>query len=123
MARSLRIEYPGAFYHVFSRGVAKQAIYHTHDDRTKFLEFLEQTVDRHNWILHAYCLMHNHFHLLVETPDPNLSAGMHLLNGKYAQWHNYDHDRVGHLFQGRYGCTLIEKEEYFLKRILKRWKR
>lgn len=115
MTRSLRIEYPGAFYHVFSRGVAKQIIYQSDEDRIKFLDFLKITVKRHNWILHAYCLMDNHFHLLVETPDPSLSAGMHLLNGLYAQWYNIEHDRVGHLFQGRYGHTLIEKEEYFLE--------
>jgi len=115
MARSLRIEYPGAFYHVFSRGVAKQVIFKTDEDRARFLHYLDLTIQRHNWVLHAYCLMDNHFHLLVETPDPNLSKGMHLLNGRYAQWFNYINDRVGHVFQGRYGCGLIQKEEYFLK--------
>lgn len=79
-----------------------------------FLDILEKVVQRHRWVIHAYCLMGNHYHLLVETPDPNLSRGMQLLNGLYAQRHNLEHGRVGHLFQGRYGYTLIDKEEYFL---------
>ncbi len=114
MARSLRIEFPGALYHVFSRGVAKQPIFNSDDDRATFLKILEKVVERHNWLIHAYCLMGNHYHLLVETPDPNLSQGMHLLNGLYAQTHNRKHERVGHLFQGRYKYTLVDKEEYFL---------
>ena len=115
MTRSLRIEFPGALYHVFSRGNAKQSIFQSDEDRKRFLAILGAVVDRHNWIIHAYCLMGNHFHLLVETPDPNLSEGMHLLNGVYAQTYNQEHDRVGHLFQGRYGATLIDREEYFLQ--------
>jgi putative transposase len=114
MARALRIEYPGAFHHVYSRGVAKQTIFQSDEDRERFLVILGSVVDRYNWVLHAYCLMGNHFHLLVETPDPNLSAGMRLLNGVYAQWYNDEHERVGHLFQGRFGSTLIECEEYLL---------
>ncbi|MBC7231270.1 MAG: transposase [Actinobacteria bacterium] len=114
MARQLRIEFPGALYHVFSRGVAKQPIFESDEDRARFLDILGKVVERHNWIIHAYCLMGNHYHLLVETPDPNLSRGMQLLNGVYAQRHNAEHGRVGHLFQGRYGNTLVDKEEYFL---------
>jgi putative transposase len=113
MARPLRIEYPGAFYHVTCRGNAKQAIFQSDDDMQLFLATLSRVVKRHNWILHAYCLMHNHFHLLIETPDGNLSRGMHNLNCQYCQVYNSRHDRVGHLFQGRYRATIIDREEYF----------
>ncbi|NPV60805.1 MAG: addiction module toxin RelE [Actinobacteria bacterium] len=115
MARALRIEFPGALHHAYARGVAKQAIYQSDEDRTTFLAILGTTVERYNWVLHAYCLMGNHYHLLVETPDANLSAGMHYLNGVYAMRYNRAHERVGHLFQGCYGATLVDREEYFLQ--------
>lgn len=115
MARALRIEFPGALHHAYARGVAKQAIYQTDQDRVAFLAILGTTVERHNWLIHAYCLMGNHYHLLVETPDANLSAGMHYLNGVYAMRYNSAHERVGHLFQGRYRATLVDREEYFLQ--------
>ena len=73
MARPMRIEYPGAVYHVTGRGNALQDVYLTPDDRSSFLEILQQVNRRYNWICHAYCLMDNHYHLLIETPDGNLS--------------------------------------------------
>ncbi len=112
MARQLRIEFPGALYHVFARGNAKQDIFLDADDRTLFLKSLEFCVMTHNLICHAYCLMDNHYHLLLETPDGNLSQGMRDLNGNYAQSFNSRHDRVGHLFQGRYKAIVVEKEVY-----------
>ncbi|RLE32512.1 addiction module toxin RelE, partial [Candidatus Acetothermia bacterium] len=83
MARPLRIEYPGAVYHITTRGNAYQDVFLDDTDREEFLEILEQTVDRFNWLCHAYCLMTNHYHLLIETVDPTLSRGMRQLNGVY----------------------------------------
>lgn len=114
MTRSICIEYPDALYHVVSRGVAKRDIYCCDEDRRMFLRILKRAVRAHNLVIHAYCLMGNHYHLLVQTPDANLSRGMHAINGDYAQTHNRIHERAGHLFQGRYSRTLIEKEGYLL---------
>ncbi len=115
MARPLRIEYPGALYHITARGNRKADIYLRSSDRYKFLEILEKTVGRYNWICHGYCLMNNHYHLLIETPDANLSKGMRQLNGIYTQYFNRVHDSVGHLFQGRFKSILVEKESYLLE--------
>ncbi len=115
MARPLRIEYPGAVYHITSRGNAYQDIFLDDADREKFLELLNQTVERFNWLCHAYCLMSNHYHLLIETIDPTLSRGMRQLNGVYTQAFNRRHNRVGHVFQGRYKAILVEKEAYLLE--------
>ncbi len=115
MARPLRIEYPGALYHVTARGNARQAIYKDDADRRAFLNVLEAVVERFNWLCHAYCLMGNHYHLLIETPDGNLSKGMRELNGRYTQAFNRRHRRVGHLFQGRFKAILIEREGYLLE--------
>ncbi|HDP69852.1 MAG TPA: addiction module toxin RelE [Actinobacteria bacterium] len=115
MTRPLRIEFEGALYHITSRGNAKEAIFFTEKDFADFLEVLVQVVKRYNWLLHAYCLMNNHYHLLVETPEGNLSRGMRQLNGVYTQRFNRRHKRVGHLFQGRYKAFLIEKESYLLE--------
>lgn len=114
MARPLRIEYEGALYHVFSRGNARADIYLNDLDRLRFIELLGMVCDRFNWLCHAYCLMGNHYHLLIETPEPNLSRGMRHLNGVYTQSFNRHHRRVGHLFQGRYKSVLVEKNEYLL---------
>jgi len=81
MARPLRIEYPGAFYHVTSRGNARNNIYENDQDRKAFLNLLSEIVKKCNWHCHAYCLMDNHYHLLIETPDANLSYSMRQLNG------------------------------------------
>ncbi len=115
MARPLRIEYPGAVYHITTRGNAYQDIFLDAVDREKFLEILAQTIERFNWGCHAYCLMTNHYHLLIETIDPTLSRGMRQLNGVYTQAFNRRHDRVGHVFQVRYKAILVEKEAYLLE--------
>ncbi|MCL0076475.1 transposase [Dehalococcoidia bacterium] len=115
MTRSLRIEYPGAVYHVTSRGNNRQDIFLDDDDRIVFLEIVHQICDRFNWLCHAYCQMTNHYHLLVETIDPTLSRGMRQLNGVYTQTFNRHHDRVGHLFQGRFKAILVEKDAYLLE--------
>jgi REP element-mobilizing transposase RayT len=115
MARQLRIEYPGAVYHVTSRGNAKKKIFRDEADRDKFLEALSIVVTRFNWLCHAYCLMDNHYHLLIETPDANLSRGMRQLNGIYTQSYNRRHKKTGHIFQGRYKAVLVEKESYLLE--------
>jgi len=115
MARPLRIEYEGAVYHVTSRGNAGAEIFLEDVDRMRFLEVLASTVERFGWICHAYCLMTNHYHLLVETPEPNLSRGMQHLNGVYTQWFNRQHSRFGHLVQGRFKSIVVEKESYLLE--------
>ncbi|MDQ6955392.1 MAG: transposase [Mariprofundaceae bacterium] len=115
MARPLRIEYEGAVYHVTSRGNALSDIYLSDDDRELFLEVLEHVVERFSWVCHAYCLMNNHYHLMVETPQANLSRGMRQLNGMYTQRFNREHDRVGHVFQGRFKSIVVDKDAYLLE--------
>jgi len=115
MARPLRIEYPDAVYHVTSRGNARSDIFHSDQDREEFLLILDSVIKRFNWLCHAYCLMDNHYHLLIETPDGNLSLGMRQLNGIYTQKYNYLHGKTGHVFQGRYKAILVDKESYLLE--------
>ena len=115
MARPLRVEFSGAIYHLTSRGNARQKVFFTDADRELFLDTLSQVVSRYGWICYAYCLMANHYHLLVETPKANLSLGMRQLNGMYTQSFNRRHNRVGHLFQGRFKAILVEKESYLLE--------
>jgi len=115
MARPLRIEFEGAHYHITSRGNARQDIFLNKVDRQHFLEYLVRCLDRYQWRCHAYCLMDNHYHLLIETLLPNLSKGVRYLNGSYTQSHNRRHKRVGHLFQGRYKAILVQKEGYLLE--------
>ena len=115
MTRPLRIEYPGAVYHITSRGNARQAIYVDDEDREKFLSILSLVTERFHWLCRSYCLMDNHYHLLVETPIPNLSAGMRQLNGIYTQAFNRRHQRVGHLFQGRFKAIVVEKQAHLLE--------
>ena len=114
MARPLRIEYPGAVYHITSRGNARGMIFDDDHDRERFLKVFGTVVKNHRWLCHAYCLMGNHYHLLIETSEANLSHGMRQLNGIYTQAFNRRHDRSGHLFQGRYKAILVEKERYLL---------
>ena len=115
MARPLRIEFSGALYHITSRGNARQRIYSDDSDRANFLEYLSHCCQRHDWLCHSYCLMTNHYHLLIETNNSTLSRGMKYLNGSYTQSYNRRHARVGHLFQGRYKAILVEKDAYLLE--------
>ncbi len=117
MARPLRLEFAGALYHITARGNERRAIFlgNADDDRVAFLDTLGRTCERFNWICHAYCLMTNHYYLLIETPDANLSTGMRQLNGVYTQYVNRTHGRVGHLFQGRFKGILVEKDSYLLE--------
>lgn len=115
MARPLRIEFAGALYHVTARGNERRDIFFSDDDRSRFLGTLSEVCSRFNWRCHAYCQMTNHYHLLVETADANLSRGMRQLNGVYTQSVNRSRRRVGHLFQGRFTGILVEKETYLLE--------
>ena len=115
MARPLRIEYAGALYHVTARGNTKNAIYLSDEDRVKFLSLLSNTCNRHHWHCHAYCLMSNHYHLLIETREATLSRGMKYLNGTYTQSFNRHNNKVGHVLQGRYKAILVQKESYLLE--------
>ncbi len=114
MTRPLRITYPGATYHAVSRGNARQTIFLDTTDRHSFLRILSSLSETHNWILHAYCLMGNHYHLLMETPEGNLSDGMRQLNSMYTQYFHRRHGTVGHVLQGRFKAHLIEQETYLL---------
>ena len=115
MARPLRLEYPGAIHHVTSRGNAQAAIFLDDEDRESFLAVLAECIARFGWLCHAYCLMDNHYHLIVETPHANLSAGMRQLNGVYTQRFNRRHGRAGHVFQGRFKAILVERDSYLLE--------
>jgi REP element-mobilizing transposase RayT len=115
MARPLRIEFPGAVYYVTSRGNERSLVFRDETDRLAFLDILGRTVDRWSWIVHAYCLMNDHYHLVIETPEPNLSRGMRQLNGEYTQAFNRRHRRAGHLFQGRFKGILVEKKNHLLE--------
>ncbi len=115
MARPLRLEFPGALYHVTSRGDRQESTYEDDSDRDRFLSLLDDVSSRFNWLCPAYCLMDNHYHLLIETPEANLSKGMRQLNGVYTQRFNRAHSRSGHVFQGRYKAILVEKDSYLLE--------
>lgn len=115
MARPLRIEYAGALYHVTSRGDRREDIYHNSEDREIWLGIFAQACSRFNWRCHAWCLMDNHYHILIETIEGNLSQGMRQLNGVYTQKSNRQHHRIGHVFQGRYKAILIQKDDYLLE--------
>lgn len=115
MARPLRIEYDGALYHVTSRGNERKPIFKDNKDRELLLHTLAKVTERFHWLCYAYCLMDNHYHLVVETPDGNLSKGMRQLNGVYTQAFNRRHHRVGHLFQGRFKGILVQKDSHLLE--------
>lgn len=114
MARPLRLEFPGALYHVTSRGNARDDIYLSDEDRVAWLATLGQVCARFNWVCHAYCQMTDHYHIVIETPDANLSQGMRQLNGVYTQLFNRTHRRAGPIFQGRFKAILVDKENYLL---------
>ncbi|MCK5306145.1 MAG: transposase [Candidatus Omnitrophica bacterium] len=113
MARPLRIEYDGAVYHITARGNERRPIFKDNEDRFLFFNIMNQVKKKYNWLCHTYCLMNNHYHLLIETPDGNLSHGMRQLNGVYTQVFNKKHKRVGHVFQGRYKAILIQTKQSF----------
>jgi putative transposase len=115
MARPLRIEFAGALYHLTSRGDRREDIYVGDADREAFLAVLADACERFGWGCHAYCLMSNHYHLLVETREASLGRGMRHLNGVYTQLFNRRHGRVGHVFQGRYKAILVQKDTYLLE--------
>src|ERR1035437_3085187 len=115
MSRPQRIGYSGALYHLTLRGSARGEIFLDDTDREIFLNVLGAVVERFGWRIHAYCLMGNHYHLLAETPQPNLSHGMRWLNGVYTQRFNRRHERVGHVFQGRFKSILVERDSYLLE--------
>ena len=115
MARPLRLEFAGAVYHVTARGDRQEPIFEDDDDRVAFLELLAKEVRQQGWLVYAFCLMGNHYHLLLETPEPNLVRGMRRLNGVYTQAFNHRHDRAGHVLQGRYKAILVDKDSYLLE--------
>src|SRR3954463_13053350 len=115
MARPLRLEFPGACYHVTARGDRQEPIFESEDDYLAFIDLLAKEVRQQNWLLYGFCLMGNHYHLLLETPEPNLVKGMRRLNGVYRQTFNRRHERVGHVLQGRYKSILVDKDSYLLE--------
>jgi len=115
MARPLRLELAGGLYHITSRGDRREVIYDDDEDREKWLEILDNVCRRFNWHCHAYCQMDNHYHIIMETAEANLSQGMRQLNGIYTQYYNKQHGRVGHVFQGRYKGILVERDAYLLE--------
>ena len=115
MARPLRLELSGGVYHVTSRGDRREDIYLSDADRGMWLGVFAEVCERFNWVCHAWCLMSNHYHILVETPEANLAQGMRQLNGVYTQRFNRSHDRVGHVFQGRYKAIMVERDSYLLE--------
>jgi len=115
MARPLRIEFAGAVYHVTSRGDRREAIVEDDEDRRKFVKLLGDVTEQMGWHCYVWCLMDNHYHFVLETPEANLSQGMRQLNGVFTQMSNRKHGRSGHLFQGRYKAILVDRESYLLE--------
>ena len=115
MSRPLRVQYPGAFYHVACRGNERKSIFVSNEDRVQFLELLKASLKTYHVVLYAYMLMNNHFHLLVQTTKANLSEFMRHFNICYTGWFNYRHNRCGHLYQGRYKAFLIDADSYLLE--------
>jgi len=123
MARQLRIEFLCAFYHVTAKGNERKAVFKSIQDRENFYTYIESASPRYGAVIHAYCLMDNHYHLLIETPLGNLSKIMQHINGAYTTYFNIKRQRSGHLFQGRYKSILVEIDEYAkeLSRFNKQW--
>lgn len=115
MARPLRVEFEGAAYHVTARGNERRKIFNSKRDYDKFLEYVSDAVEKYRFLLHAYVLMGNHYHLIIETPEGNLSRAMHYINSSYTTYTNIKRKRSGHLFQGRFKAILIDKDSYLLE--------
>src|SRR5688572_26326927 len=115
MARPPRLQVPGGVYHITTRGVRRQAIFGDDSDRELFLRILGDVVDLRGWRCHAYCLMPNHYHLVISTPEPDLSAGMHHLNLRYARRFNARYGHEGHLFDRRFHSILIRSDWHLLE--------
>jgi len=115
MPRAPRVQAAGAIYHVTTRGNRKQDIFIDTDDRARFLQLVQQAVDRFGWLCHAYCLMTNHYHLLVQTREADISQGMHRLNSVYANWFNWRHQFTGHLFERRFHDELVDGQAHLLE--------
>ncbi len=114
MSRPLRLEFPGALYHVSGRGNGGQPIFQRDEDREQFLVTLGREIQQARWLCYGYCLLDSEYRLLLETPEPNLGRGIGRLNAVYSQWFNRRYDRAGHLFQGRYKATIVDKDDYLL---------
>jgi putative transposase len=112
MTRPLRIQFPGGLYHVTARGNGRQTLFADDTDRERFLMVLTRVVARYHLLCHAHCLMGNHYHLLLETPDANLSRAMRQLNGVYSQNFNRRHERPGHVLEGRFHAQVVDKDAY-----------
>jgi len=115
MGRPPRLEFEGALYHITTRGNNQRAIFHRARDRFRFLDFLFEVAQKQHWLLYAYCLMRNHYHLLIETTLANLSQGMQRINGHYARYFNHFMDRKGHAFEKRYHSVIVEKDSHLLE--------
>jgi len=115
VSRQLRLEFPGAIWHVTSRGNERRDICRDDEDRRRFVSLLARVVTERRWLLHAWVLMSNHYHLLIETPEIGLSRGVKWLNQRYAESFNERHRRVGHLFQGRFKGILVERQGHLLE--------
>jgi putative transposase len=115
MPRPPRVAVPHGLYHVTARGNRRQSVFRDDGDRRVFLALVDEVVRRLAWRVHGYCLMQNHYHLVVETPGADLSAGMQRLNGRFAQWFNDRHELDGHLFQGRFHSVLIESDWHLVE--------
>jgi putative transposase len=114
MARQLRMEFEGAFYHITSRGNQRASVYFEDADKDRFLEILRRTKERYGYLLHAYALMDNHYHLMIETPKANISQTMQNINTSYTVYINKKYGRSGHLFQGRFKGIIVDKDEYLV---------
>ena len=115
MARPLRLEYPGAVYHLTVRGNERKDIFHRDEDRLTFLKIIREAKQRYGLRVYVYVLMNNHYHLVIETTDGNLTGAMHFINTRYSLYFNRKYSRVGHLFQGRYKSLLVDKDNYLLE--------
>jgi putative transposase len=115
MARPYRLQAENCLYHVMSRGDDRKRIYRMPSDYNKFMKYVVKAKERYLFYLYAYCLMANHFHLLIETTRPNISKIMHYIKGSYTTYYNIRHQRTGHLFQGRFKSIVVDKDTYFLE--------